>query len=110
MEMIEALYELGRSFPPEERFGLTSQLQRAGVSVPANIAEGWGRSYRKEYIHHLSMAKGSLMEVETHLLIAMRLQFTTKESAKRAWDLSQEVGKMLTSLIATLGSATKRPT
>jgi four helix bundle protein len=104
MAMVEAVYALSRTFPAEERFGLTSQLQRAAVSVPANIAEGWGRLHRREYIHHLSIAKGSLMEVETHLLLAIRLGYTTKDNAKQAWEVAQEVGRMLTKLIASLNA------
>ncbi|HEY3417934.1 MAG TPA: four helix bundle protein [Armatimonadota bacterium] len=102
IEMVESVYRLTKAFPADERFGLTSQLQRAAVSVPANIAEGWGRSRSGDYLHHLSIAKGSLMEVETHLVIALRLNFTSKEEAKSTWELAQETGKMLSALIASI--------
>ena len=68
--LVEAVYRHTASFPVDERYGLTSQLRRAAVSVPSNISEGAARRSRKEYLHHLSMARGSLAEVETQLLIA----------------------------------------
>lgn len=105
MDLVEAVYRLTAAFPPGERFGLASQVQRAAVSVPANIAEGYGRDHRKEYLRHLSIAKGSLMEVETHLTIAVRLGFLTREQTLPAWQLAQQVGRMLTKLSAAL----KRP-
>ncbi len=87
MDVVEEVYRFSKGFPTEERFGLTSQIRRAAVSVPANIAEGYGRIHRGDYIHHLSIANGSLMEIETHLLIAGRLEYLKKEKAKKAWGL-----------------------
>lgn len=104
IELVEAIYLLTKLLPADERYGLISQTQRASVSIPANIAEGWGRSSRKEYLHHLSWAKGSLMELETLLIVAARLGFVSKEQGRHAWELSQEVGKMLTALMASLRS------
>ncbi|HOW19678.1 MAG TPA: four helix bundle protein, partial [Phycisphaerae bacterium] len=74
IDLVEAVYVLTRGFPNAERFGLTSQTQRASVSIPSNIAEGYGRSHRGDYLHHLSMARGSLMELEIQLTIAVRLR------------------------------------
>ena len=102
VDLVEAVYLLAKSFPAEERFGLTSQLQRAVISVPANIAEGYGRIHRGDYLHHLSVARGSLMEVETHLTIAVRLGFVAREQVLETWQLTQQVGKMLRKLIASL--------
>jgi four helix bundle protein len=66
MDLVVAVYELSRKLPASERFGLASQMQRSAVSVPANIAEGYGRAHRKEYLNHLSIANGTLQELETH--------------------------------------------
>ena len=102
MDLVVASYRLSMRFPTEERYGLTSQLRRAAVSVPANIAEGYGRKHRREYLHHLSIARGSLAELETHVALAVRLEFVTREEALEVWDLSQEVGRILNKLIASL--------
>jgi four helix bundle protein len=102
MDMVEEIYRLTKRFPQDEQFGLTSQIRRAGVSVPANIAEGYGRLHRKEYINHLSIAQGSLLEAETHLQIAVRLEYLEREQVKHLWGLMQDVGKMLRRLINSL--------
>jgi four helix bundle protein len=109
IELVETAYILTREFPADERFGLTSQLQRAAVSIPLNIAEGWGRSHRGDYLHHLSIARGSLMEVETCLIIAVRVGMTDKESARKVWELAQRVGQMLTATISSMQSGGKQP-
>ena len=75
MALVTKVYALSRSFPSDERFGLTSQIRRAAVSVPSNIAEGQGRDSTREFIHHLSMAYGSLMEIETQILIGSDLGY-----------------------------------
>ncbi len=102
IELVESVYKLMRTFPAEERFGLASQLQRAAVSIPANIAEGYGRSHLGDYLHHLSIGRGSLAELETHLVIAVRLKILSREDTLDAWNLSQRVGQMLTKLIQSL--------
>jgi len=109
MDLVVASYGLSRGFPTEERFGLTSQLQRAAVSVPANIAEGYGRRHRREYLYHLSIARGSLAELETHVALAVRLEYVGREEAVEVWELSQEVGRILNRLMASLTGASPRP-
>ena len=109
MDLVEATYTLTKGLPREERFGLTSQMQRAAISIPANIAEGYGRSHRGDYLHHLSVARGSLMELETHLLIAVRLGFVRREQMIEPWQLTQRVGQMLHRLISSLQPRTPKP-
>ena len=97
-----AIYKLTAAFPVEERYGLTSQLRRAGVSVPSNIAEGYGRGTRKEYKHFLTVARGSTLEVQTQLTIARELDFCQSDQMANAESLSEEVSKMLYSLVGKL--------
>lgn len=108
MELAEQIYELTSGFPSSERFGLISQLQRASVSIPANIAEGYGRSHRGDYLRHLSIARGSLMELETHLTLSVRLKLIARSKVLPAWKLAQQVGQMLTKLIASLRTTETR--
>lgn len=102
MDMVAAVYQLTEELPAAEKFGLRSQLQRAAVSVPANIAEGYGRIRLGDYVHHLSIAQGSVAEAETLMALAVRLGFVSREKALEMWELMQEVGKMLRELIRTL--------
>ena len=106
--MVVAVYTLTSDFPSQERYGLTSQMQRAAVSIPANIAEGYGRVHRGDYLHHLSIARGSLAELETHITLAVRLKFVERERATSVWSMTQEVGKMLSSMIRSLQGRPKR--
>jgi four helix bundle protein len=98
MDLVVAVYKLTGIFPTVEKYGLSSQLQRSVVSVPANIAEGYGRRHPKDYMRFLSIAHGSLLEAETHLLIALRLGYITREDLGEIWNLIQDVGKMLVGL------------
>jgi four helix bundle protein len=104
MNLAEEVYQQTQSFPQEEIYGLTSQMRRAVVSVPANIAEGYGRIHRKEYIHHLSIARGSLWEVETMVQLAVRLKYLERESGLKLWERLQEVGRLLNGLLRSLES------
>ncbi len=79
MDLVEQVYRISQDFPRSELYGLTSQLRRAAVSVPANIAEGHNREHIKEYLHHLSVAQGPLAEVQTELEIAARLNYVPSE-------------------------------
>ncbi len=98
------VYRATRSFPKSEEFGLASQLHRAAVSVPSNIAEGYNRKNRKEYIQYLYIAHGSLGELQTQLLIAYDIEYRPEAKFKEMYGLSEEIGKMLRSLIESLGS------
>ena len=102
MQLTLTIYRSTKSFPPDERFGLTNQLRRAGVSVASNIAEGYGRMSKGEYKQFLGMARGSNLEVQTQLLIAQELGFGSEPELLKAEGYSIEVGKMLTSLIQNL--------
>lgn len=98
MELIEEVYRLCRLLPKTEEYRLTSQLTRAAVSVAANIAEGHERATRRDYAHFISIARGSLAEVETYLILIARLNFVTEQQASKAAGLAGEVGRMLNSL------------
>lgn len=102
MDLVVICYKISETFPKDEIYGLSSQLKRAAVSVPANIAEGHGREGLGEYIHFLGVAQGSLRETETHLLIADRLSLADRNNLSQALNLSDEVSKMLGSLLRGL--------
>jgi four helix bundle protein len=102
MDLAEACYLQSRRFPKEELYGMTSQIRRSAVSVPANIAEGNGRENRGEYIQFLRVAQGSLKELETHVLLANRIGLTTSDSLNALLDQCDPVGRMLRALIRSL--------
>ena len=102
MDLVDSVYDLTNEFPQDERFGLVQQIRRAVVSIPSNIAEGYGRKHRREYVNHLSIAAGSRCETETQLVIAVRRNYITKTDATPAWQTSQEVSRMLHRLIDKL--------
>jgi four helix bundle protein len=104
MDLAEMCYELTRSFPREELYGMTSQLRRSAVSVPANIAEGYGRGHRAEYLQFLRVANGSLNELETHLHLCVRVRLAEKCAVQPLLTTSQEVGRMLLALLRSLQS------
>src|SRR5208337_2476576 len=91
-----------RLLPMVETYGLASQIQRSAVSIPANIAVGHGREHLGDYVHHLSVANGSLMELETHILIAGRLSYITGTQLQPVLDNAAELGRMLAGLISKL--------
>ena len=101
MDLVVESYRISKLLPKTEMFGLTSQIQRAAVSIPANIAEGHGREHLGDYLRHLSIARGSLMELETHMLIITRL-FIPMDEVKRALEQVREVDRMLSGLIKKL--------
>jgi four helix bundle protein len=98
MDLAVEAYRLTSKFPTSDTYRLVSQITRAVASVPANIAEGTARSTAKDYANFLSIAKGSLMETETLLMLAIRLEYLTQEQARHSLDLMTEISKMLTSL------------
>jgi len=102
MDLVVAVYQVATKLPPSERYGLTAQMQRAAVSIPSNISEGYGRSHRGDYLHHLSVANGSLKEVETQLVLSTRLGFLREAEIEKAMQLADEVGRMQASLMQKL--------
>ena len=109
MELAQSIYALCDSMLDSERFGLISQMQRAAVSIPSNIAEGYARKSKGDYLKHLSYARGSLAELETQLALGVRVGRIDREVAKNSWELCQEVGKMLARLTQQLHATEKRP-
>lgn len=104
MDMTAECYALTAGFPPAERSGLVSQIRRAAVSIAANIAEGHERTHRGEYLHFLSIARGSLGELETHLLLCVRLGLTSEEESANLLRRCDELGRMLRHLVRRLGA------
>jgi four helix bundle protein len=104
MDLAEQCYQITRVFPAEERFGLISQLRRASASIAANIAEGQGRHHIKEFLNHLSMARGSLMEVETFLLLSERVGHVSTDQIQPLLSLSDEISRMISGLRNSLES------
>jgi four helix bundle protein len=98
IDFVLEVYKASETFPKEEKFGLTSQVRRAAVSVPANLAEGAARSSMKEFAHFISNAQGSASEVETELLIAYRLGYLSQEKYLSLRKAHDDLGKMLNGL------------
>lgn len=99
MDFAEVIFRLSAAFPAEERFGLTNQIRRASNSIPANIAEGRGRGSPADFARFLSIARGSLFEVETHLYLAQRFGFVSAEDVDRLIAETSEIAKLLSGLI-----------
>lgn len=102
MTLVEDIYRVTTAFPAHERFGLTSQLRRAAVSVPSNIGEGKRRKRQKAFNHHLDIALGSQGEIEVQLEIAKRVGFLSEKDYLRLQKQVEEVGRMLNGLIASM--------
>jgi len=102
MELVVYCYKITSDFPKNELYGLTSQLQRAAVSIPANIAEGAGRQHVKEFIQFLSIAYGSLTELETHVQIASLLHYINSDQLNIVLKETSEIGRMINGLKRSL--------
>ncbi len=102
MDLAVQCYILTKKFPKEEGFGLVSQMKRAAISIPANIAEGKSRQYSKEFIQFLSIAQGSLCELETFFQIAGRLKYLDDRIVHTVLEMTAEIGRMLTGLKKSL--------
>jgi four helix bundle protein len=109
MDLVVMVYELTQGFPKEELYGLTSQLRRAAVSVPSNIAEGHGRCATQEFLHFLAIANGSLKELETQILIAQRLGYANPSTATKILNQTSEVGRINRGLMASLKRKRQAP-
>ncbi len=102
MDLVVEVYRVAKLLPQTELYGLTNQIHRSAVSIPANIAEGHGRDHLGDYLHHLSIASGSVAELETHLLIAQRVSLLKANNLEPALTLISEVSRMLAGLTKSL--------
>ncbi len=102
--LAKEIYMLTNKFPENERFGLTQQLKRSAISIPSNIAEGWGRNTNGYFVQFFNVSKGSLCEAETQLSLAVDLNFIQQDDCNDAFELSNETGKMLKALIKKIES------
>jgi four helix bundle protein len=106
VDLVELVYTATRDWPKVEVYGLSSQIRRAAVSVPSNIAEGQGRNSTREFVHHLSIAHGSLREVETQAIIAGRLNYAHAEAIEQLLNAFAETGRLIRGLMNALSSKT----
>jgi len=102
MELVTLIYQLSKSFPKDELYGLISQMRRTAVSIPANIAEGYGRRSTQDYLRFLQIAMSSNFELQTLLEIARNLHYLSTDSFENAFDKSREIERMLSSLIGKI--------
>ncbi|MHB8499467.1 MAG: four helix bundle protein [Candidatus Acidiferrales bacterium] len=98
MDLVTVIYKIVIKLPLNEQYGLASQLRRAAVSIPANIAEGFGRWHAKEFVRFLLIANGSVKELETHLLIGVRLGFISPKETETPMQMTSEISKMIFAL------------
>jgi four helix bundle protein len=102
VRLVTDIYSVSKKFPSDERFGIVSQLNRAAVSIPSNIAEGWGRETSKNYLQFLRTSRGSIMEVQTLLIISKNLNFISQMEFDSLSGKTEEVGKILHGLIKSI--------
>ena len=104
IELVNVIYKVTKHFPKEELYGLTSQTRRAAISIPTNVAEGWGRGTTKNYIQFLEISRGSLYELNTLMIIATNQEFLNPEKCVEIENTINEIGRMLNALITKLES------
>ena len=104
IELVEDVYKITKNFPKEEIYGLTSQLRRAAVSIPSNIAEGFTRVHNKEYRQFLYISLGSCAELNTQIIISSRLSYLSNEKANRTLNEIEEISKMIMGLIKKINT------
>ena len=104
MAVVTEIYNISKGFPKDEVYGLTSQIRRCAVSIPSNIAEGYGRSSTNDYLHYLRIATGSLYELQTQLEIATNLNYLDRDRFDKLYESSREIERMLSSLIKKLSN------
>ena len=105
MQLVKEIYLLAKAYPRDELFALTSQTKRAATSIPANIAEGMGRQYKRDTLHFLHIARGSVYELETHLNVALMVNIIEEQNFKTVINLIDEVMKLLSGLINYMNKA-----
>jgi len=104
MTLVTEVYKISKGFPKDEAYGLTSQIRRCAISIPSNMAEGYGRNSTNEYIHFLRIATGSLYELQTQMEISMNLCYLNRDEFDKLYEVSREIERMLSSLIRKLSS------
>ena len=104
MALVTEIYRLSKSFPKDETYGLISQMRRCSVSIPSNIAEGYGRNSTSDYVRFLHIATGSLYELQTQMEISSRLEYLKRADFDRLYESSREVERMLSSLSRKLNN------
>lgn len=102
IEIVKEIYLICVDFPKDELYGLQSQIKRSSISIPSNIAEGWGRNYSKSYVQFLNYSRGSLLELETQMIIALELNFISIEKFNKIQSLITEESKMLNAFIKSI--------
>lgn len=109
MDLAELIYVTTSVFPKHETYGLSSQMRRAAVSIPSNIAEGSARASKRDFRHFILMAKGSACELQTQLLLAARLSYLSEETLRNCEALADRVARMLSGLAHALKTSTAKP-
>ena len=107
IELVNDIYKATKKFPKDELYCLTSQIRRSAISIPANIAEGWGRGTTKNYIQFLEISRGSLFELNTLIIISYNQEYISKETCDQIENNLNEIGRMLNALITKLENIKK---